>query len=379
MEVEAARKDAPTADYQDAMSKGMAHHQVPPPSTLSTHSGQTPSQLEKLATDLTAAMPQLELPMSGMTGAPPKSKNSEERFWEDPAWTTPSTPNPMILDDDDIPLGSWEKKGRAKWIVVIIVVVVGLAFGGIYLFKKDWLYKLFGSSIKKTPAITTPLKAKRIAAMADTTKRRTRTAGTADKESSRPAGTTDKESSRPAALKASARTAILSKDVALKATKTAMNSRPVALRAKILTTPKAVNKDKSTAKTSTSKTSRAKSRPKSYRGLYRLGKKMIDRAPRKAIAAFKDALAVKKTASAYLGLGNAYWNLNEYTNAKNAYLKAMGTDPNTKAAFIQLGGVYKKLGHRKKALEYYRLYIERFPKGPEANVAKTNIDNLASE
>lgn len=70
---------------------------------------------------------------------------------------------------------------------------------------------------------------------------------------------------------------------------------------------------------------------------------------------------------ALFNAGNAYYRLNEYTQAQQAYQKAAEQEgPYTQSALFNLGNAYYRAGDKEKAIESFKEAILKDPKDKEA-------------
>ncbi len=80
-----------------------------------------------------------------------------------------------------------------------------------------------------------------------------------------------------------------------------------------------------------------------------------------AIAEFKKALLKEEKEIIYLYLGSAYRELKSLEEARDAFEKALGINPNSLEANLGLAGVWQSLGEKRKALEYYQRALRLDP------------------
>lgn len=88
--------------------------------------------------------------------------------------------------------------------------------------------------------------------------------------------------------------------------------------------------------------------------------------PSGAIAAFQKVLqADPGCGDAYSGIGHAFLDLGEFSGAKVAFSKSIELKP-TPSRYVLLGGVLKKLGERKAALDAFQNALRLSPENEEA-------------
>jgi len=69
-------------------------------------------------------------------------------------------------------------------------------------------------------------------------------------------------------------------------------------------------------------------------------------------------------------IGNFYLGRKDYRGAISRYKEAIHTDPDYAPAYLQLGKVDEKLGHRREALAAYRKYLDALPSEKQAEEAQ---------
>ncbi len=117
----------------------------------------------------------------------------------------------------------------------------------------------------------------------------------------------------------------------------------------------------------------------SFAALLRQGDRMrnIDR-PEKALDLYDKAAALKPgSIEPVVGKALAYLDLGHNTEAEEAFKKALEQNGSYGPALIGLAETYRLTNRKEKAVEYYRRYLEVLPSGPEASVARTNIEKLS--
>ena len=94
-----------------------------------------------------------------------------------------------------------------------------------------------------------------------------------------------------------------------------------------------------------------------------------------ALAAFDKVLEQKpQSVEALTGKGLCYLDLGNYQAAISWFQKALRVNPRYGEAIIGLAETYKYQGNLDEARKYYRNYLEVLPNGPEAAVAKRNLE-----
>lgn len=98
-----------------------------------------------------------------------------------------------------------------------------------------------------------------------------------------------------------------------------------------------------------------------------------------AITHYEEAIAIKRTAEAYSGMGWTYVARGDAHRATSFFERAVELSSSHGDALIGLGNAYQKLGKKKKALEAYEAYLERLPSGPERSIAENQARRLREE
>jgi predicted Zn finger-like uncharacterized protein len=94
-----------------------------------------------------------------------------------------------------------------------------------------------------------------------------------------------------------------------------------------------------------------------------------------ALAAFDKALEQKpQSIEALTGKGLCYLDLGNYQAAISWFQKALKVNPRYGEAIIGLAETYKYQGNLEEARKFYRNYLEVLPNGPEAAVARRNLE-----
>lgn len=81
----------------------------------------------------------------------------------------------------------------------------------------------------------------------------------------------------------------------------------------------------------------------------------------------------------HIGLGACAVDTEHYQAAVGHYQDALARQPAHPRALIGLGEAYKFQGNKELALKWYRAYLEKYPAGAEAPLARNNISRLEAE
>jgi tetratricopeptide (TPR) repeat protein len=99
--------------------------------------------------------------------------------------------------------------------------------------------------------------------------------------------------------------------------------------------------------------------------------------PETALEAYQKAIDMKPTrAEPFAGRGLAYLDMGQPGMAEAEFKQALRLDPRYGEAIMGLAETYRALGRKDEAIEYYQLYLEELPKGPEASIAQMQIRRL---
>lgn len=97
----------------------------------------------------------------------------------------------------------------------------------------------------------------------------------------------------------------------------------------------------------------------------------------KAIRAYQAALKIRPdSATAYRGLGNAYYEMGNNDAALQNLLKAKRLNPNEPKVYVLLGAVYQSLGRKKDAIDAFEFYLKMAPNGRFARELRNIITGL---
>jgi tetratricopeptide (TPR) repeat protein len=111
------------------------------------------------------------------------------------------------------------------------------------------------------------------------------------------------------------------------------------------------------------------------RDILRMADRLRERNPRKALQLYDEVLAAGPSGPAQRGKGWAYLELAEFTLAARAFEQALRSGARGDA-YIGLGTAYRRLNQREKARAQFRKYLDLYPDGEEAPVARTNLESL---
>jgi tetratricopeptide (TPR) repeat protein len=96
-----------------------------------------------------------------------------------------------------------------------------------------------------------------------------------------------------------------------------------------------------------------------------------------ALQAYSEALALKpQDVEAMTGKGLCLLDLGNNSGAVAAFQAALQVNSRYGDAIIGLAEAYKYKRDNANALKYYKRYLEVLPNGPEASVAKSNLEQL---
>ncbi len=108
-------------------------------------------------------------------------------------------------------------------------------------------------------------------------------------------------------------------------------------------------------------------------------RRMLDERPRQALALLDEAAKLDpRSPEPDLERGIAYTNLEQWSRAIASFQSALDRRPDFKDAIIGIAEAYRYSGDDKHALMYYRRYLDVAPDGPDAPVAKAQIEKLRS-
>lgn len=97
----------------------------------------------------------------------------------------------------------------------------------------------------------------------------------------------------------------------------------------------------------------------------------------KAVDYFNKALdANPSSAECWAGKGHCFRDMGRIGDAVNAYRKALKFNSRFGPAIIGLAEIFKQQSKHKLALEYYKKYLDIFSAGPQAGIAKRNVQEL---
>ena len=78
------------------------------------------------------------------------------------------------------------------------------------------------------------------------------------------------------------------------------------------------------------------------------------------------------------GKGWALLDLGKHLQAEAAFQQALRQNARYAPAIMGLAETYRAMGKNEQAVEHYQKYLDVLPNGPEANVARSNIERLKS-
>ncbi|MBW1872674.1 MAG: tetratricopeptide repeat protein, partial [Deltaproteobacteria bacterium] len=118
--------------------------------------------------------------------------------------------------------------------------------------------------------------------------------------------------------------------------------------------------------------------PTSYQGWMTLANGLQQKGrTKKALTAYDAALELKaEDAAALTGKGLCFLDNGSNSAAINWFKRAIKSNSRYADAIMGLAESYKYQGNKLKAVVYYQRYVDAFPHGPEASVAKRNLKEL---
>jgi tetratricopeptide (TPR) repeat protein len=118
--------------------------------------------------------------------------------------------------------------------------------------------------------------------------------------------------------------------------------------------------------------------PRSYEDLVREGEKLRRSGhAHRAQGLFEDALKLQPEGPAALnGVAYGWLEQGEAQKAIPLFQRAFWKDAHLSGALFGLGQAYRALGRRKDALDAFRVYLLRFPAGPEIKAARKHVAEL---
>jgi predicted Zn finger-like uncharacterized protein len=98
---------------------------------------------------------------------------------------------------------------------------------------------------------------------------------------------------------------------------------------------------------------------------------------REALVAYDAALNLKpEDVEALTGKGQCLMDMGAYPAASALFERALAVHPRFGDALIGLAEAHKFQGNRNEALTYYKKYLDLLPDGPDADLARENINEL---
>lgn len=120
--------------------------------------------------------------------------------------------------------------------------------------------------------------------------------------------------------------------------------------------------------------------PPSFDALLNQGYRWLERErPSQALESFSRASEEKpERAEPHSGIGRSQFDLGNLRAAEASFERALRLNPRYGEALMGLAETYRALGRGAEAVTYYQRYLEVLPNGPEAAVARSNIERLKS-
>ncbi|MHB1845377.1 MAG: zinc-ribbon domain-containing protein [Deltaproteobacteria bacterium] len=110
------------------------------------------------------------------------------------------------------------------------------------------------------------------------------------------------------------------------------------------------------------------------------GHKLLDSRPKEALALFEQATELDPSSpEPDSGRGLAYTNLEQWDPAISAFQAAIKKSPEFTEAVMGLAEAYRYKGVKDKAIRYYQRYLDLTPDGPDAPVAKAQLESLKGQ
>lgn len=94
---------------------------------------------------------------------------------------------------------------------------------------------------------------------------------------------------------------------------------------------------------------------------------------RNAINYYTSALAIKRTASAYINRGVCYFELTQSSNALFDFSEAIGIDASNESAFYNRGLCFEKMGNKENAILDYKRVLQLNPMNESAKNLLLNL------
>lgn len=118
--------------------------------------------------------------------------------------------------------------------------------------------------------------------------------------------------------------------------------------------------------------------PSDYDGWMTQANRLQERGrSQEALAAYQAALGFKADdVEAQSGVGLCYLDLGNYSAAIAAFRKALQRNANYADAVMGLAEAHRYLGNKDEARKFYQKYLDILPNGPEAAVARRNLEEL---
>ena len=116
-------------------------------------------------------------------------------------------------------------------------------------------------------------------------------------------------------------------------------------------------------------------KPRSIKQVLAAAKRLRESNPRKALKLYDEALGDGPNAAAHAGKGWTYLGLREYSLSAREFHIAVRMGKGG-ANYIGLGTAYRRLNQRDNARAQFKKYLQLYPDGEEASVARTNLQSL---
>jgi hypothetical protein len=267
-------------------------------------------------------------------------------------------------EDDDVPIARWQRRRQRRIIAGVSLAIVVLAAGGLFLFNRPLFLRILGfgggDAAPSQPAL-------------------------APTGTSPPSAPTPSDSAvAPASASLPLPSAPSLSPTSASGTSRAIGPSPAAPTA----TPAPTAPPKPSVPSAIAPPAKgvpqkrvdegAASKPKRRTVAQTLAaaRRLRKQNPRAALRLYAEALARGAGASAHAGKGWTYLELAEYSLAARSFQAAIQRGQG-RDSYIGLGTAYKRLNQRARARAQFKRYLELYPDGEDAPVARTNLDALA--
>jgi predicted Zn finger-like uncharacterized protein len=265
-------------------------------------------------------------------------------------------------EDDDVPIARWQRRRKRRIIVGVSIAIVVLAAGGLFLFNRPLFLRILGlAGGDAAPSQPVPAPTGTTAPSAPTP------SGSAVA----PASASPSPPSAPSLSPTSAVGAspALGPSPAAPAATGAPTAPPKPSAPTALAPP--VMPQKRVDEGAASKPKR-----RTVAQTLAAARRLRKQNPKAALRLYAEALARGGGASAHAGKGWTYLELAEYSLAARSFQAAIQRGQG-RDSYIGLGTAYKRLNQRARARAQFKRYLELYPDGDDAPVARTNLDALA--